>query len=557
MKTVTGSIATMNVVFAFISMSASTQLAPVVAAQELPPIREVSIGRQREFVVNSKPFLPIMGWLQGPQNLPKLKAVGINTVAGYWWEENKNEGAGGTKNASEYADLARKAGLYFIAPYMEQHPAAMKTLAGPGNLLAWIHGDEPDLPDTISEAEVVPAPGLAINNSTPLWKLLDGDKFSWSVLDPLDGAGFSIKLKQPATVRSLAVWLTVSPGLPVAKEIVFSSAGQEILRAPLENNKGQQKFDLPAPATFKELSVKILSSYPDKNKWGSISEIEAFDDQGRDVLLSTPRKVSRQTAEQVKAHYETIKAFDPMRPVLMTVSGFFINDDVMHNWWTKEQSDALYPALLQWADVPGFDIYPIYGWNRSDKLNWVSQGSQELSAYAGRRKPFYVWIETQAGGDFGDKAQPVSGVEIRNEVYQAIINGATAIGYFTHQFKPTFSEFGVPQENQKALLEINQQLQSLAPIILSADAKVQPKITIEGEVASQCLAKEYEGQLYLFAQNLDVGHKAGKATVAIDGLKAGTAVEVVDEKRTITAATNGFSDDFAPLAVHIYRLKTG
>lgn len=527
----------------------------VGAAGGLPEVQSVGLGPNRELRVNGQPFLPIMGWLQDPSNLPKLKAVGMNTITGYWWDQEKNLGAGGTKNAAEYAEYARQAGLYFIPPYMAQHPEAMKQLAAAGNVLAWIHDDEPDLPNWVSDAEIRPGQGLIINNSTPLWKILDGDKTSWSVLDPLEGAELTFKLKQPVTVQTLTVWLTISPGLAVAKEVAFLGDGKEILRATLENRPGEQQLKLPQSATFRELTFQVHSTYPGEQEWGSLGEIEGLDDTGHNVLLSLPRKVPRQTPEQVMEHYRAIKALDPRRPVLMTFTCFFINDDhAFDHWYTHEEADQLYPRLLQAADFPGFDVYPIYGWNRPEKLYWVSQGVRQLRDYAGRDKPLYVWIETQAGF-FGNQTVPVTGLEIRNEVYQAIIQGATAIGYFTHRFKPTFAEFGVPEENQKALLEINQQLQRLAPVILSREADPPPTIQLEGGLAGECMGREHDGHVYLFALNLDMERRGAKATLALDGLKAGTPVEVVDEGRTITAQDGGFRDDFGPLAVHIYKIR--
>ncbi|MDQ3814748.1 MAG: hypothetical protein M3347_12455 [Armatimonadota bacterium] len=531
-------------------------LPPAIGAPGgLPPIERVAIGDHREFRVNGQPFLPIMGWLQGPTNFARLKAVGINTITGYHWTAANNAGAGNTKNAAEYGALARAAGLYFISPFMKQHPEAMQTLKASDNLLAWIHRDEPELPHTVSDAQVMPESALIINKGSPLWKMLDGNPFGAAVLDPLEGAQFTIKLKQPVTVTSLAVWVTAAPRLAVAKEVLFSSDGKEILKVSVENKKGRQKFDLAASATFSNLTVQVLAINPGEVKYGSIGEIEAFDAAGTNVLLAPPRKEPRQTPQETMADYREIKAFDPSRPVLMTVTSFFINDAVMHSWYTKERSDRLYPEYFKAADVPGFDVYPIYGWNRPEKLHWVSQGVRELRAYEGGRKPTYVWIEVQPGGEFGEKAQPVTGVEIRHEVYQAIINGATGIGYFTHQFKPKFSEFGVPGENQKALLEINQQLQRLAPVILGADAKAQPKIVLEGGLPAQLLTKQAAGSLTIFAQNMDMERRGGQATISVDGLPAGAIIEVVDENRTLTAEAGRFIDSFAPLAVHIYRLK--
>ncbi len=50
-------------------------------------------------------------------------------------------------------------------------------------------------------------------------------------------------------------------------------------------------------------------------------------------------------------------------------------------------------------------------------------------------------------------------------------------------------------------------------------------------------------------------YRGGTATISIEGLKAGTAVEVVDEDRSITAEDGKFADVFEPLGVQIYRFK--
>ena len=52
-----------------------------------------------------------------------------------------------------------------------------------------------------------------------------------------------------------------------------------------------------------------------------------------------------------------------------------------------------------------------------------------------------------------EKQPDVLPLYTRNEVWQAIINGATAIGYFTHAWRPEFKEFAPTPEMQKELLE--------------------------------------------------------------------------------------------------------
>jgi hypothetical protein len=134
---------------------------PCLAEEALAPIEKVEIGADRVFEVNGRPFFPIMAWLQDAENFPAVKACGMNTTAGYW------PGSSGTKDVTEYLGLVQKAGLYGVMPFDER-------LKGHPKLLGYIHGDEPDLPHQVSDAEIVPGPGLRINRKTPLWKLVDG-----------------------------------------------------------------------------------------------------------------------------------------------------------------------------------------------------------------------------------------------------------------------------------------------------------------------------------------------------------------------------------------------
>ena len=95
----------------------------------------------------------------------------------------------------------------------------------------------------------------------------------------------------------------------------------------------------------------------------------------------------------------------------------------------------------------------------------------------------------------------------------------------------------------------------LAPAILSDPVKVDVAITLENQLKADIMAKEYDGHIYLFAINYDSAAKSGRATIEVSGLEAGTTIELVDEDRTITAAGGTFTDDFGPLAVHIYKIR--
>jgi len=506
-----------------------------------PPIETVEIGAGRVFRVNAKPFFPIVSWLQDARNFPAVKACGMNATAGYWPRSR------GTKDVTEYLKLVEAAGLYAVMPFDAR-------LKGHRALLGYIHGDEPDLPRLVSSAVITPAKNLRINRKTPLWKLLDGVTHSWSVLDPLDGASITIEPPGKVTVKSLAVWLTVSKDLAIAKEVRFEGDGKEILRVSLASRKGRQQFDLPRPATFSKLKMTVTATFGAKNAWGSLAEIEGFDKNGKNVLLSRPRNVPRTAPEEVARRYKAIKTADPDRPVFMTLTGHF------HPFF-KKYSDAerkIYPRYIKSADVIGYDIYPIYGWNKPQWIHLVHEGTRRLVELAGD-KPVYAWIETSRGGQWTgplERQKEVTPAHIRAEVWMAICRGATAIGYFTHVWKPAYNQFGVPPKNRKALREINEQITRLTPEIL-AD-KPERSVTLEASdgVKVDVMARATPGALTIFTVNYDERLKQTSTVVKVDRLPAGTEVVVVDENRTIASRAGAFTDTFAPLAVHIYRIRS-
>ncbi len=516
--------------------------AAAAAAGRLDPIERVGIDDNRAILVNGEAFFPIMIWLQDPENFDSARKAGINTVAGYW------SGSGGTKDVVEYLSAVEEAGFYGVMPFE-------KRLEGNSALLGYIHGDEPDLPHLVSDVEVVPSEALRINKSTPLWRIFDGVTHSWSVLDPMEGAEFTLKLQEPVEVTSLGVWLTVSRGLAVAKEIAFLAGCEEIARAKLEKKKSKQEIELAAPVRFSELTFRVESAYPGENVWGSISEIAGYDSDGENVLVSPPRNEPRTVASKVQEEYRRIKEVDSSRPIFMTLTGHFLP---VFDKWSDEQRTALYPEYIKAADVVGYDIYPIYGWNKPEWLHLVHDGTEELRRLAGDR-PVYAWIETSRGGQYTgalERQKRVLGRHIRAEVWMAICRGATAIGYFTHVWKPEYKQFGVPPENVKAMRQINDQIGRLAPAILSGPCGISAKVELEDGLKADIMVREYEGRVYLFAVNYDSRQEAARGRIEVEGLEAGAKIEVVDEGRSIRAVDGGFDDEFGPLGVHIYRIAS-
>lgn len=395
---------------------------------DLEAIRRVEIGHNREFRVNGKPMIPLQVWLQDPVHFPKLKAAGINTCAGYWWDDEKQLGQGETRSIGEYAAMVREAGFYFIPPYMPGQMDDMRRLARSDFVLAWDHNDEPDLPKKVTGPD------------------------------------------------------------------------------------GKQH--------------------------------------------SVPQDSLEETAEK----YRRFKELDTTRPVIMGFTANFMKSETQH--YDEAAKARIYPEYVKYCDGAAFDTYPIYGWNRPDWLYKVAEGVSELRAIAGPERFVGAAIETCKGSRWIslDKQLDVTPADTRAEVWMALIRGATMITYFTHSWRPEpYTQFACTDEMVAELGRLNRQVQRLAPALLADPASVAISMSLEtadgDELDCHFKATELGGWVYIFAQNMDMKRRGGKASFMVIGLKEATTVEVLDEERTLTAGSSRFADDFAPLAEHIYRFR--
>jgi hypothetical protein len=274
----------------------------------------------------------------------------------------------------------------------------------------------------------------------------------------------------------------------------------------------------------------------------------------------------RQMPDRVAARCAEIRAAAPGRLIFITLTSSFMKES---SSYPEEFRTKMYPEYAKSADVLGYDHYPIYGWGTPGHLDWVGSGVKQLCDLAGN-KPVYAWIESSKGSKWMPLAkQPdVLPIHTRNEVWQAIINGATVIGYFTHTWQPDTLAFAPTPDMQKELARLNGQITRLAPAILADPAKEKIEMVLENEMKCQFKATVLEGSIYIFAQNMDLGPgaeklkqydpitpRSGKASFNVEGLKAKTKIEVIDENRTIKAEKGKFTDDFSPLIEHIYKFK--
>jgi hypothetical protein len=196
---------------------------------------------------------------------------------------------------------------------------------------------------------------------------------------------------------------------------------------------------------------------------------------------------------------------------------------------------AVYPSLVDAADVVGFDFYPLQELCRPDLLPFVFDAQQELEALA-PGKPTFQWIEarTMRCGDTGPSA--VTPATIRAESWLAVAAGARGLAYF-----PPDWQSGADVVIGGVIRRIRQ----LEPALL------QPALPVDvlGSATVRASARAYDAALYVIAVN--AGYTASDVRLTLPQLGDRPLLVLGGEDR-LAAQDGVIIDRLPPLGVRIY-----
>lgn len=192
-----------------------------------------------------------------------------------------------------------------------------------------------------------------------------------------------------------------------------------------------------------------------------------------------------------------------------------------------------YPSLIAKSDVVGFDLYPLQEWCRPDRLGDVYASQQELVRLSAPR-PTFQWIEAAEWRCPGG-ATAITPAVVIAESWMAIAGGANGLGFF-----PAIWPAGIG----RAIADVSNDVAKLGAALVAPSAPV----TSEGR-SVYVGARALNGAIYVIAVN--GSYAPTRATIRVPGL--GTrSLSVLDEGRRVLSNSDAFSDEFAPLAVHVY-----
>jgi hypothetical protein len=193
-----------------------------------------------------------------------------------------------------------------------------------------------------------------------------------------------------------------------------------------------------------------------------------------------------------------------------------------------------YPSLVARADVVGFDLYPLQGWCKRDRLADVYAAQRELVGLA-KGKPTFQWIEAAGMNCPTDPAVAVTPASVRAESWLAIAGGAHGLGFFPAAWTGDVGG---------AISQVRSEVAAILPALL------RPEVPSSASASSVVTAAwELEGALYVVGIN--TGTAPVDASIRVPGLGSRSS-SVLGEERSIPSSADALSDHFEPLAVHVY-----
>ena len=248
---------------------------------------------------------------------------------------------------------------------------------------------------------------------------------------------------------------------------------------------------------------------------------------------------------QIQSLYQTMKSKDATRPVFLNVGQGVANDAWVGRGSCSNQPQD-YPEYAKGADIVSFDIYPI---NSGLDITLVPLGVDRLNQAVQNKKPVWNWIECTRIDQANPKPTPD---QVKSEVWMSIIHGSMGIGYFVHQFTPTFDEKALLDDAtmKPAVAAIDQQIHDLAPALNTPP--ITNAVTEQSSSKVDFLVKRQGGKLYVFAVSMTSSQTTATFTLSHDAFATAT---VLGENRTVTVSGGAFEDDFPAWGVHLYAIE--
>ncbi|MBI2843955.1 MAG: hypothetical protein HYX78_11200, partial [Armatimonadetes bacterium] len=299
---------------------------------------------------------------------------------------------------------------------------------------------------------------------------------------------------------------------------------------------------------------------------GSIYDVPIANDRcaRRTALVDTLGIVRDHPALLAYHALDGISRYGAQMEGLLEGRSFVKDQDSTHSIWLNHSSSVVSRSALadynRLGDAVSADIRPVPASAGQSKLanttvSCVGEYTQLIRESVGYSKPVWMVLQAHKWPAAPDSRFPTA-AELRFMTYDAIINGANGIIYYSYHPKATQGGFNSGDEPYtpefwSALKQVAGELSSLGARITAqsaAGAVVLDTHSTEVEV----LAKRHNGRLTVMAAN-KTGSSLQGVTLRLANNGFLGSVNVLFESRYILPSGQSvFQDNFAPYDVHVY-----
>jgi hypothetical protein len=167
--------------------------------------------------------------------------------------------------------------------------------------------------------------------------------------------------------------------------------------------------------------------------------------------------------------------------------------------------------------------------------------------YPQKRNIAYIETSNQDLTFVGPQERGVTPDELRGEVWDAVIHGATGIVYFPHALAH-FNYDATPPDVAAEMTVQNARLAKYGTALLTTENPTGTSISATG---IETCWRIYNGKKYYFALNL-TPNAVNNVTLTTTGLGSSQTLAVDDESRSVTLQNGTMVENFKPFECHVY-----
>ena len=303
-------------------------------------------------------------------------------------------------------------------------------------------------------------------------------------------------------------------------------------------------------------NISFLDSCKKHSVWGIINHNESQQIK-HDALMGwylfDEPDIHGQNPKELIEKHKFLKNHYPDKITMLGISPGFSRFRYENGW--DYVSDKLYKKYFLASDIINFNYYPVYNCE-PENIFLIGELQKEFSKIISKNKVPLQFIECVNGTNSScsnsdrPKNYGISPQELENQVWQAIINGAKGIIYYTHYLDYGTSRFLLDEHLVKKMTYINLVIDEFKIAILKENSSIKFQSNFPNDI--DLVAKQHDNNIIIFLANTSRSSKEIVIKTNIDLM--GKNIEKYGGDGIISK-NKSFNDSLEPLEVCIYTIS--